>query len=190
MRVDREVCTERDLLNAHGTFYELPANNAGGFAKIRPITTHNRSIHDYCSYRGLLIMTGIATDAATNDQIIRSDDGKTAVWAGAVDDLWSLGKPRGHGGPWSKTTVKHDKPSDPYLMMGYDKKSLSLSTSEAVTLRVEVDITGTGEWVTYRTFEMKPGDTVKDTFPTGYQAYWLRVIASHDCVATAQLEYQ
>ena len=48
-RVDREVCTERDLFNAHGTFYELPADNAGGFAKIRPIATHNRRIHDYCS---------------------------------------------------------------------------------------------------------------------------------------------
>ena len=36
-RIDREVCTERDLFNCHGTFYELPAKNAGGFAKIRPI---------------------------------------------------------------------------------------------------------------------------------------------------------
>ena len=59
-RIDREVVTERDLFNCHGTFYELPAENAGGFAKIRPITTHNRLIHDYCSYRGLLVMlTGI-----------------------------------------------------------------------------------------------------------------------------------
>ena len=53
-RVDREVCTERDLFNCHGTFYELPAENAGGFAKVRPVTTHNRRVHDYCSYRGLL----------------------------------------------------------------------------------------------------------------------------------------
>ena len=26
-RVDREVVTERDLFNCHGTFYELPAEN-------------------------------------------------------------------------------------------------------------------------------------------------------------------
>ena len=26
-----------------------------------------------------------------------SDDGKTALWVGAVDDVWRLGKPRGFG---------------------------------------------------------------------------------------------
>jgi hypothetical protein len=71
-RVDREVCTERDLFNAHGTFYELPAENAGGFAKMRPVATHNRRIHDCCSYRGLLVMTGLAADAK-GKHVVRSD---------------------------------------------------------------------------------------------------------------------
>ncbi|MCA9156628.1 MAG: hypothetical protein KDA38_17700, partial [Planctomycetales bacterium] len=70
-RIDREVCTERDLLNCHGTFYELPARNAGGFAKVRPIATHNRRIQDYASYRGLLVLSGISKDAPeTNSHII------------------------------------------------------------------------------------------------------------------------
>ena len=33
----REVATERDLLYAGGVFYEVPADNAGGFAELRPI---------------------------------------------------------------------------------------------------------------------------------------------------------
>lgn len=33
LRICREVATERDLFNCHGTFYELPAENADGFAK-------------------------------------------------------------------------------------------------------------------------------------------------------------
>ena len=41
LRLCREVVTERDLFNCAGTFYELPANNADGFAKIRPIASHN-----------------------------------------------------------------------------------------------------------------------------------------------------
>jgi hypothetical protein len=127
-RVDREVATERDLFNAHGTFYELPADNAGGFAKIRPVATHNRQIHDYCSYRGLFIMTGVTSDAPkTNPHIIRSDDGKAALWVGAIDDAWKLGKPHGAGGPWKNSAVKAGQPSDPYLMTAYDRKSLSLS---------------------------------------------------------------
>ena len=52
-----------------------PAENAGGFSKMRPIATHGRRIMDYCSYRGLLILTGISADAGEeNRHIIRSDD--------------------------------------------------------------------------------------------------------------------
>src|SRR5690606_26549288 len=59
IRICREVVTERDLLNLHGTFYELPAENADGFAKVRPIASHNLWVHDYASFRGMLIMTGV-----------------------------------------------------------------------------------------------------------------------------------
>ena len=91
-RIDREVCRERNLFNAHGTIYELPYRNAGGFALIRPVTTHNRRIKDYCSWRGLFVMTGIDQSTKANRRIIRSEDGEAAVWVGAVDDLWSMGK--------------------------------------------------------------------------------------------------
>lgn len=37
----REVATERDLMNCADTFYELPAENADGFAKIRPVASHS-----------------------------------------------------------------------------------------------------------------------------------------------------
>jgi hypothetical protein len=42
-----------------GTFYELPAENADGYAKIRPVATHNYKINDYASYRGMMILTGV-----------------------------------------------------------------------------------------------------------------------------------
>ncbi|MDB6117296.1 MAG: hypothetical protein JWO08_1077, partial [Verrucomicrobiaceae bacterium] len=193
LRVDREVSTERDLFNAHGTFYELPADNAGGFAKVRPVSSHHLQLHDYCSYRGLLIMTGVAADAPkSNAHVIRSDDGKAAVWAGAIDDLWSLGKAVGHGGPWADTVVVQDTPSDAYLMMGYDKKSITLSQQSTGTVKftVQVDLTGMGDWATYKTFDVKPGATVEESFPAGYQAYWLRVVAHKTCTATAQLRYE
>jgi len=191
-RIDREVCTERDLFNCHGTFYELPARNAQGFAKIRPIATHNRRITDYCSYRGLLIISGVATDApADNDHIIRSDDGRCALWVGAVDDLWKLGKPVGHGGPWKDTDVQAGQPSDPYLMTGYDRKRIELShdAGESVAFSIEVDLTGTGHWVLYKTIDVGPGRTATHEFPGGFNAYWVRTVADRDCKATATLTY-
>ncbi len=191
MRIDREVVTERDLFNCHGTFYELPAENAGGFAKIRPIATHNRKIIDYCSYRGLLVLTGIKGGEG-NRHIIRSDDGKAALWVGVVDDLWKLGKAAGTGGPWKDTEVKANAPSDPYLMTGYDTKRLTLSHANAhpVTMRVEVDITGDGHWVTYGSFEAPATRTLEHAFPASFSAYWVRIVADKDCTATAWFTYE
>jgi hypothetical protein len=191
-RVDREVVTERDLFNAGGIVYELPAENAGGFAKIRPIATHDRRIHDYCSWRGLLVVTGLGASDKDDPHVIRSADGRCAVWMGAVDDLWKLGKPRGVGGPWFNTPVRKGQPSDPYLMTGFDQKRLTLSHrgNVNVTMRVEVDISGTGLWQTYKTIELKPNGGWMHNVPRAFGAYWIRIVADADVVATAQLDYE
>ena len=188
-RICREVCTERDLLNCHGTFYELPAENAGGFAMVRPVATHDRHLKDYASYRGMLVIGGIADDAQ-GEHIIRSDDGKAALWVGAVDDLWQFGKARGTGGPWKDTTVKANVPSDPYLMTGYDRKRLNLASTSAAKIRVEVDFSGAGAWAVYREFDVKPGADVEHEFPAAFAAYWVRLVSDHDTTATAQLTYE
>jgi hypothetical protein len=190
-RVAREVCTERDLLNVGGSFFELPAENAGGFAKIRPIATHNCAIVDYASYRGLLVMAGISADAPEdNPHIIRSDDGRTALWVGAVDDLWKFGKARGTGGPWKDTAVQAGVPSDPYLMTGYDQMSAVLLADQAINLRLEIDLDGTGNWQLHQQFTLEAGIPGVVSFPPGFSAYWLRAVADSTCVATLQLRYE
>lgn len=191
LRICREVATERDVFSAYGTIYELPAENADGFAKIRPVATHDRRIMDYCSYRGLLILTGLKPDAA-GEHIIRSDDGRAALWAGAIDDLWKLGKPRGQGGPWADTMVRAGEKSDPFLLWGYDKRTLKLShdATGAVNFRVQLDLDGTGLWVTHKTLEVQPGNAATYEFPDAINARWLRVSADADCTATAQLTFK
>ena len=171
----------------------MPADNAGGFPKIRPIATHDRHIHDYCSWRGLLVLSGISADSSVkNPRIIRSEDGRAAVWLGAVDDLWQLGKPRGIGGPWRDSAVKAGVASDPYLFTGYDNKSLALSHTAAqpVKMRVEMDITGEARWVEYRTFDVPAGKPLEHSFPEAYAAAWVRVVAEADCTASAVLKYE
>ena len=192
-RADREVVTERDLFNCHGIFYELPARNAGGFAKIRPICTHNRRIKDYCSYRGLLIVSGIAEDAPENNpHIIRSEDGKVALWAGVVDDLWKFGKPVGTGGPWLNSQVKAGVASDPFLMTGFDTKSVALShQSEApIEITLQVDIDGTGTWANYKSFTVPPNETVAERFPREFAAYWIRAVCDRDTTASVSFTYE
>ncbi len=193
LRIDREVATERDLFNCHGTFYELPAENADGFAKIRPIASHNFRIHDYASYRGLLVMTGIHPEAGKNNEhVIVSEDRKAAVWAGVIDDLWKLGKPTGMGGPWMNSQAQANTPSDPYLIGFYDERRLELSHSgnQPVVFDIEVEPIGHGPWMLYKQVSVAPGETFKHNFPADFQSRWIRFRTNQDVVATAWLEYE
>jgi hypothetical protein len=192
-RTSREVVTERDLFQCAGTFYELPARNAGGFARLRPIATHSGFVQDYCSWRGLLVLTGMEEVArVANPHVLRSDDGKCAVWLGAVDDLWQLGKPVGRGGPWAHAAVRAGEPSDPYLCQGYDRKTLALQhdAGETVTFRIEVDISGTGLWQPLESISVAPSVGRTYQFPPEFQAYWVRLIADKACTATADFTYE
>lgn len=192
LRICREVATERDLFHSCGTFYELPAENADGFAKIRPISSHDFRIHDYASYRGLLVMTGIEPKAKAGEHIILSDDGQAAVWVGVIDDLWELGKPVGHGGPWKNCRVKAGEASDPYLIGFYDDRSLEIShdSKEAVTFFIEAEPVGHGPWMLYKEIKVRPGESFKYHFPENFQARWIRFKSDKDCTATTWLEYK
>lgn len=192
LRICREVATERDLFNCAGTFYELPAENADGFAKIRPVSLHNFRIHDYASYRGMLVLTGLENNVQEGEHIVRSDDGNAALWVGTIDDLWAMGKPTGQGGPWKDTDVKANSPSDPYLIGFYDKRSLGISheSQEPITFRIEVEPIGHGPWMLYKEVTVEPGTTFKYEFPDSFQARWIRFSANKDCTATTWLQYE
>jgi hypothetical protein len=187
------VVTERDLFHVGGTFFELPAENANGFAVVRPIASHPYAIADFTSFKGLLVMTGLSADAAAGPLVVRSADGGAAVWVGVIDDLWRLGRPRGEGGPWHRTAVKAGEPSDPYLCWGYGDRRLRLTHADAapVTIRVELDLTGTGLWVLHESVVVPPGDAGRElALPADVQARWIRVVADRDCTATAWLTYR
>lgn len=189
----REVVTERAVMNIHGTFYELPRSDAssGGIRRIRPITTHNKLIRDFCSWRGLLVLTGLPATAANSEHVRVSSDGRVALWFGNIDDLWRFGQPAGIGGPWKDSIVTADTPSDPYLMRGYDTKLLELSHDSAspVDFTVQVDVLGNNTWRDYATFTVQPGRPFTHAFPDGYSAYWVRLVSATATTATAQFTY-
>ncbi len=200
-RVCREVATERDLLNVGGTFFELPARNAQGLAKMRPIATHLLEIDDYVSQFGLTFLASGSNlkSSPTSDSKppinpthhLTLPDQSATLWAGVIDDLWKLGKPRGIGGPWNETPIEAGVPSDPYLMTGYDHKTLVLSHSASfeATMTIEVDVDGTGVWLPYQSFKVTK-TPIEHRFPDGFGAYWIRVKSDTAAIATAQLVYK
>ncbi|MGA0899750.1 MAG: hypothetical protein ACO3SO_05040 [Luteolibacter sp.] len=188
-RVAREVATERDLCHLAGTFYELPARNAGDFAKLRPVTTHGKMIHDFCSYRGLWVLSGVKDDAR-GKHIIRSDDGKAALWLGAIDDAWKMGKPVGVGGPWKNSRVKAGVASDPYLLTGYDRKKLDFVSDTDLMLTIEIDLTGDGNWQSQPSIPINANVRKSEAFDETFSGYWIRFTVDKDCMASAILTYE
>ena len=192
-RDEREVESERTLANIHGTFYEVPFWIVGEgplFTKMKPVCSHNKRIDDFASWRGLLWLSGVKSAAPESEHLIRSNDGKTALWAGGVDDLWKLGKPIGSGGPWKNSSVKANVASDPYLMNGYDKKTLVLKADCDCDVRVEVDFDLLSGFHSYKTIKLKAGQETEYVFPTGFNAHWVRCVCSTDATATAWLRYE
>lgn len=188
-RCVRECVSERYLVNAHGTFYEMPRDK--GLPLIKPVCTHNRQVMDFCTWRGLMVLSGVRASAAPDGHVFRSADGRVALWFGHIDDLWQLGKPVGKGGPWLETPATPDKPSDPYLMTGYDRKRLELSHDGEgeVLFQVEVDTDHHG-WHPYQAIRVPAGQTVTHAFPEGYSAHWVRFRVDRPCRATAMLTYE
>jgi hypothetical protein len=180
----REVESERFMLNISGTFYEV--GRESGFIALRPITTHNKKIIDFCTWRGLLVMSGASKDAKPDGHYFGNQT--NGLWYGGIDDLWKMGKPVGEGGVWKNTTVKANEPSLPYLMTGYDQKKVSITADKDVNITLEVDFDLSG-FHQYKTFSIKAGQTVNYEFPKGFSAHWIRAIANKDCQSTVMFTY-
>ncbi|RMG55259.1 MAG: hypothetical protein D6722_28070 [Bacteroidetes bacterium] len=137
LRRVRELQSERALANIHDTFYELPLEIVGEeprYDMMRPVATHNRLISDFATWNGLLLLSGVQAEAPDSPHLLRDPSGKVALWAGAIDDLWKLGKPRGEGGVWKDTSVRAGQRSDRYLMTGYDRKAVEMRADQDVQL--------------------------------------------------------
>jgi hypothetical protein len=185
MRI-REAQTERYLMDLHGMFYELPSIIYDGRVwGIRPISTHLRIVPDFCFWRGLFVMAGDQTDRAVGQP-------QSGLWFGNIDDLWSMGKPKGWGGPWWETPVTPDEPSDPFLMTGFDKKSVHITQKDSedeVRFTLEVDFLGNGSWQHYETWHVGEGRYLHHEFPDGFAAHWARMRVSLPCTATVYFHY-
>jgi hypothetical protein len=193
----REVASERNLANFHGIFYEIPrpsgpkGSEPVDYRRMKPVAAHRLPIADFCTWRGLMVMSGEFALPAVG-KVFRSADGKAALWFGKTDDLWRLGKPAGHGGPWRETAVQGGAPSDPFLMTNFDRKSLALfhDATVPVAFTIEVDFLATSEWSEYGRFTVEPGRSFTHAFPAGYAAHWVRLRADRDCTATAEFTYE
>ena len=141
MRI-REVQTERFIMDVFGIFYELPMMTYGGLVwGIKPIAYHLRIVPDFCFWRGLFVMGGDQTDHGVGQP-------QSGLLFQNIDDLWNYGKPTGWGAVWQDERVDSNAISDPFLMTGFDKKTVHLINKgkEEIEFILEVDVMGNDEW--------------------------------------------
>lgn len=197
MRI-RSVETERVLMDVHGMFYEVGYHSyAGGIWAIKPISRHLRIIPDFASWRGMLVLAGnqatpMQFTPGNLDRNPLAGQAQAGLWFGKTDDLWSWGKPAGSGGVWYDTEVQANEYSDPYLMAGFDKKSVHLTHNSESTVQFtfEVDFIGDGNWHQYKTIEVPSDEYVSYEFPDSYSAQWVRVKSDTDAIATVYFIYK
>lgn len=189
-RICREVCTERDLLHICGTFIELPAENAGGITHARAIASHPFMIHDYASYRGMLVLTA-AKGAKPGEHVVTSTDGNAAVWLGVVDDLWKLGRPVGK----AKIGLSEHNPgiwtSDPVLANGFGDIEIACQVSggRGGVVFVDADISGDGTWVAISRIQVLPGARGHAKIDKRLHPYWLRIRTAPGTDAIADITF-
>jgi len=169
MRI-RFAQTERHLMDAFGLFYDLPNLVYGNqYFGVQPIARHLRIVPDFTTFNGYFVMAGDQTDHTVGQP-------QSGLWWGTIDDLWSFGKPQGWGAVWTDATVKTGDVSDPYLMTGFDQKSVTLTTPPGshAKVDVEVDVLGNGQWHTITTLSSGKTGLTTYSFPAGFTAHWVR----------------
>ena len=78
----------------------------------------------------------------------------------------------------------------PYLMTGYDRKSVTISVKRDAEVTLELDVDGTGLWAPYETFSVQADAPTEHEFPEGFSAYWVRAVSSVDTTATVTFRYE
>ena len=69
-------------------------------------------------------------------------------------------------------------------------KTLTLASSAAATVAMEVDVTGWGVWVKAGAFALGAGEMKTVGLPRALSGYWVRFASDVDATLTAQFEYR
>ena len=98
----------------------------------------------------------------------------------------------GWGAVWWDTDVEPNTVSDPFLMTGFDKKTLHLKneSDDKASVEIEVDFLGDGSWSRLKQIDIPANGYIAEVFTDGYSAHWVRIRSRSTFKATAMFIYQ
>ncbi|MFG0265018.1 MAG: sulfatase-like hydrolase/transferase [Rhodopirellula sp. JB055] len=134
----REITGGRWMMDMHGMFFDFPKGFSVGNSKgLRPIGSHLRYVPDFCAWNDQLVL---ATDETSIQGNPLAGQPQSNLWFGDYQDLKTWGPASAYGGPWIDDEVKANEWSDPFLVDGFQSRTLylaigQLKTKPVVTLR-------------------------------------------------------
>jgi len=178
------------LAHIGGILYNLPAHvNPWGTdalvpqgIKPEPICRTRYRIFDFANFRGLL---GVAREENFPMAPRSTGQPQSGLDFYRRPQLNNWGEPKGWGGVWNGDSVSAGETSDPFLINGFDQKTIHLETDTATDYTIQVDPIGDGSWKDYDTVSFSGSGY--DTYIMTGDAVWVRIKSSDAVTATAWL---
>lgn len=189
--VSKDSANSRKLLmNKHGGWFDFPqtfsAEDASG---LRPIGSYLKIISDHTNWNGRIVFACNETSMFNNPL---AGQAQSNLWFAEWEELHEKGAPVGWGGPWVADDVAAGQSSSPYLFGGYGQRVLHVAheTDEPVTLTVEVDTTGRGDWQQIDTVTADAEGYAFHVFDADVPGEWIRLTPEQDAAGlTAYFHY-
>ena len=154
----RSVGNGKMMMDMHGMFYDFPETfSASNTAGITPMGSHLRYIPDFLRWDNKIVL---ATDETSIQGNPLAGQPQSNLWFGSYDELSNWGPASGYGAIWIQDQVEANKPSDAYLMAGFDNRMLHLKNHGdiPVIITMEIDINGHNKWETYQSITLEKGN--------------------------------
>jgi len=177
------------LMFLHNGLYELPTGFRDGHsAGLRHIASTLVTVTDMAKWNDRLVFSQQATSVHGIPFAVPGQPHSNMQFL-QRSDLASWGPAEARGGVWVEDKVKANMPSDAILIGGYEERCLHLvnHSDAAVTLTLEIDPEGSGQWKELLTRKLSRQGYSPVILPTNLKAPWLRVKAAADCLVTAFL---
>ena len=185
----RSIGNGKMMMDMHGMFYDFPetfsANNTAG---IKPMGSHLRYIPDFLNWNNQIVL---ATDETSIQGNRLAGQPQSNLWFGSYDELSNWGPATGYGAIWLKDKVEANKPSDAYLMAGFDNRILHLKNYEDIPVKItmEIDANGDNNWKEYKSIRLEKGAYQYHIFDEGLKTEWIRLVSNSNSKLTAAFHF-
>jgi len=172
----RDIGEDSLLMTMHGTFWKFPKTfSSKNSAGIEPRSTYLKVIGDFCQWNGRVVFAcdDTAKSEFSNKRKVKGDlagpgRSQSNLWFVEPAQLDKFGSLLGHGAVWQNEKVEANVFSDPFLLTGYEYRTLIVKSNQTPRLVVQVDEKGDGNWKDYQL--PKPSELVQTDH--SYMAVW------------------